>query len=144
MSAVENREVVRRLVEEFWNKRNAAVLDDVFAPNFLNHNPPFGSPPDREGLKHANNMFLAAFSEIHTAIDDLITEGDKVVWRWTFSGRNTGPLADMPATGKQINMTGIVIDRIVGGQIVERWSEMDIFGLMQQLGAIPTAREAGG
>jgi len=81
--------------------------------------------------------FRAAFSQPHTTIDDAIVEGDKVAWRWTFRGTHTGPLMGIPATGKAIAFTGITIDRVAGGKIVERWNQADFMGLMQQLGAIP-------
>ena len=137
MSTEENKAIIRRLVEEFWNEGNADVMDEVFAADFVNHNPAPGSVPNREGTKQTNIAIRAAFSDSHTTIDDLIAEGDKVVWRWTFRGTHQGPLMGIPATGKQITFTGIVVDRMAGGRIVERWAQNDDLGMMQQLGVIP-------
>ncbi|MBI4233560.1 MAG: ester cyclase [Chloroflexi bacterium] len=133
----QNKAVVRRLVDGFWEKGDAKVMDEVFAANFIHRNPAPGAPPTREGLKQTNIMIRAAFSNGHTTVDDLVAEGDKVVWRWTFRATHTGPLMGIPATGRQITMTGIVVDRVVGGKIVERWDVSDVMGLMQQLGVIP-------
>ena len=137
MPAEENKAVIRRLVEGFWNGGNADVLDDVFAANFVNQTPAPGVAPNRDGLKHTNLTIRAAFSDSHTTVDDLIAEGDKVAWRWTFRGTHNAPFMGIPATGKQLTMTGIVIDRIAGGQIVERWDQTDVLGMLQQLGVVP-------
>ena len=134
----QNKAVIRRLVKELWNEGNAAVFDEVFAPNFVDHTAPPGSSPDREGLKQLVTVFGAAFSNTSTTVDQLIAEGDKVAWRWTFRGTHTGPFMGIPATGKVITLTGITIDRVVGDQIVERWNQADFAGMMQQLSDAPT------
>ena len=133
----QNKAVIRRLVKELWNEGNAAVFDEVFAPNFVDHTAPPGSSPDREGLKQLVTVFGAAFSNTSTTVDQLIAEGDKVAWRWTFRGTHTGPFMGIPATGKVITLTGITIDRVVGDQIVERWNQADFAGMMQQLSVTP-------
>ena len=129
----QNKAIIRRLVKELWNEGNAAVLDEVFAANFVDRTALPGSSSDREGLKQLVTMFSAAFSDTSTTVDDLIAEGDRVAWRWTFRGTHTGPLMGVPATGKAITLTGITIDRIVGDTIVERWNQADFSGMMQQL-----------
>jgi predicted ester cyclase len=81
--------------------------------------------------------FRAAFPDIHVAVEDVIANGDKVVVRLTFSGTHTGPLMGMPPTGKFVTITGIAIDRIQNGKIVEHWVNRDDLGMLQQLGMIP-------
>jgi predicted ester cyclase len=137
MSAEENKAVIHRLTKEFWDEGNASVIDQVVAADFDDHSAAPGLAPGREGLKQMMLPFRAAFSQPHTTIDDAIVEGEKVVWRWTFQGTHTGLLMGIPATGKAITFTGITIDRVVGGTIVERWNQADFMGLMQQLGVIP-------
>jgi steroid delta-isomerase-like uncharacterized protein len=134
----QNKAVIRRLNQEVWNEGKAAVLDEVFAADFVDHTAPPGSAPGREGLKQLAAMFSAALSDASSTIDDLITEGDKVVWRWTFRGTHTGSLMGIPPTGKTVALSGITFDRLADGKIVERWSQSDMVGLMQQLGVIPT------
>jgi steroid delta-isomerase-like uncharacterized protein len=137
MSTEKNKTIIHRLTKEFWNEGNTAVLDQVFAANFEDHSAPPGLAPGREGLKQMMLPFRAAFSDAHTIVNDVIVEGDKVVWRWTFRGTHTGALMGIPATNKTITFTGITIDRIAGDQIVERWNQADFMGLMQQLGVMP-------
>jgi predicted ester cyclase len=71
-------------------------------------------------------------------IDDMTADGDRVVLRWTARGTNTGEMMGMPATGKPATVTGIVINRLAAGKIVEGWTNFDALGMMQQLGVIPT------
>jgi steroid delta-isomerase-like uncharacterized protein len=114
----------------------------VFAADFLTHSAPPGAPPTREGLKQTNLAIRAALPDIQSAVEDVIAEGDEVVWHWSARGTHRAPLLGLPATGKQITITGITIDRIAGGQIAERWDQVDMLGLMQQLGAIPAPGQA--
>jgi steroid delta-isomerase-like uncharacterized protein len=136
MSVENDKATLRRFVEEYWNKGNLAVVDEVFAPNFQDRNPFAGAAPDRGGLKQAITAYRAAFSDQSLTIDDLIAEGDKVVWRWTHRGAHTGSLMGVPATGNPITFSGITMERFADGKIVERWSQVDLLGFMQQLGML--------
>jgi predicted ester cyclase len=112
--------------------------------NYVDHNPPPvpGLAPGLEGLKQAFPIFYNATPDGYHIIDDLIAEGDKVVVRITACGTHTtGDLFNIPPTGKQLTMTGIAIYRIASGKSVERWSEQDKLGIMQQLGVIPPHAE---
>jgi steroid delta-isomerase-like uncharacterized protein len=82
-------------------------------------------------------MYLAAFPDLKVNIQDMVAEDDKVVTRWTMNGTHETTLHDIAATGKQVTVKGVTTKRIASGKIVEEWSLIDIFGLMQQLGAIP-------
>ena len=79
-----------------------------------------------------------AFPDFSLAADDVIAEGDKVVMRWSGSGTLSAEFMSVPATWKVINFTGISIDRIVSGKIVEHWEQFDATGMMHQLGVMPT------
>src|SRR5262245_8913610 len=80
--------------------------------------------------------WLAGFPDYRFELLDLIAEGDKVVARIPFSGTQTGPVLDIEATGRSVQVSEIVIFRIVEGKIVEAWEEYDALGLRQQLGAL--------
>lgn len=82
-------------------------------------------------------MFMSAFPDTKMTVEQQIAEGDKVVTRWKAQGTHKGELMGIPPTGKQVTVTGISIERIVGGMIVESWEEFDQMGMMQQLGVIP-------
>jgi steroid delta-isomerase-like uncharacterized protein len=144
MSTEENKALVRRFDEEVWGKGNLAVADELLATNFVLHAPPPEVAPDLEGYKQWVSTARTAFPDLQTTIEDMIAEGDKVVTRWTVRGTHKGEIMGIAPTGKQVTMTGISIDRIEGGKIVEEWNEMDMLGMMQQLGAVPPPKQAGG
>lgn len=133
----QNKAVIRKLVDGLWNRRDPKVFDATFSDRFVDRTPMPGTDGSKAGFKQMVMGLQSAFSEDHTTLDDLVAEGDRVAWRWTFRGKHTGPLMGVPATGKQVTITGITIDRISGGQIVERWHQIDTMGMMQQIGAIP-------
>lgn len=137
MTVEANKALVRQFLEEVWNKGNMAKIDEYLSPDFVYHTIPFGLPSSLEGYKQHHNMLWAAHSNIHTSIEDMIAEGDKVVMRFRWVGTHTGEFLGIPPTGKQITNTGIIIYRLAGGKIVDQWDEKDLLGVMQQLGIVP-------
>jgi steroid delta-isomerase-like uncharacterized protein len=133
----ESKALVRRQLEEVFNKHNPGAVDEFFAPDYVNHSAPPGLPNDREGLKALVGMYVGAFPDLKVTSEFEVAEGDKVVMRWTATGTHSGELMGMPATGKRVQMTGISIARVAGGKIVEEWNEADMMGMMQQLGVVP-------
>ncbi len=99
-------------------------------------------PPGLDGTKQALTMWRAAFPDLTVTAEEMIAEGDKVAVRTVVRGTNSGEFMGMPATGKQVTMTGIEILRIADGKVVERWGELDMMGMMQQLGVIPPPGES--
>ena len=145
MSTEDNKAFVRRFIEEGWNQGNVAVFDELFAPNFIFHEPAFPQVRTREEDKQWIAGILNTFPDFHIAIDDLIAEGDQVVVRLTARGTNTGDLvapAPHPATGKHVTITGIAIARLADDKFVEIWHQVDWLGLFQQLGLIPAPGQA--
>lgn len=133
----ENKALARRYNEEVWNNRNLDVIDELMADDMVDHALPPQIPPGPDGAKAFVGMYVSAFPDVKITIDDLVAEGDKVVTRWTATGRHEGELMGIPATGKQVTVTGIDITRYSGGKIVEHWGEFDQMGMMQQLGVVP-------
>jgi steroid delta-isomerase-like uncharacterized protein len=138
MSTEQNKSIVRRWVEEGWNKHNMAVIDEVYVPNFVQHEPEPQTVNSSEALKQYVGAYLTAFPDLHLSMEDLIAEGDKVVWRFNSTGYQTGPFMGLPPTGRTGNITGIVIFRLEDSRIVEGWVNIDVLGLLQQVGIIPT------
>jgi steroid delta-isomerase-like uncharacterized protein len=138
MSAEQNKSIVRRWVEEGWNNGNLSVIDQIYAPTYIQHEPPPAPVASGESLKQYVSGYRAAFPDLHFLIDDLIAEGDKVVWRFTSTATHKGPFMGIPATGKSSTVTGIVIFRLDNSRILEGWVNIDALGLLQQLGIIPT------
>ncbi len=132
----ENKAILNRLYEMF-SQGNVTGLDELMAAGFIDHNPDPNQGPGLEGLKQALTMWRSAFPDLRMSAEDLIAEDDKVVSRVLIQGTNSGAFMGMPATGKQVTITGIEIVRIADGKIVERWGELDAMGMLQQLGAVP-------
>ena len=137
MSLDQNKELARRYVEDVWGKGNVVAEEELLATDFVDHMPPLGTPPTREGHHQSLVMFRTAFPDLQITLEDLIAEGDKVVDRWTVRGTQTGDLFGVSRTGKQIEISGMDILRIEGGRIQEIWHIEDVLGMMRQLGVLP-------
>jgi steroid delta-isomerase-like uncharacterized protein len=134
----QNRNVVRRMVDELWNKGNLLVADEIFAPTYLHHDdstPDLGKGP--EGEKKRVNLYRTAFHDLRLSIEDLLAEGETVVARWSCRGVHKGELNGIAPTGKQFAITGVTIVRFSNGKIVEGFVNWDALGLMRQLGVVP-------
>jgi steroid delta-isomerase-like uncharacterized protein len=141
MSIGENKALVRRFVEEFWNHGNTVTADELMAPDAEIHMPT-GETLDLEGLKGFNVAFRAAFPDWHSTFEELVAEGDRVAERWTGRGTHRGELWGIPPTGKSVEGPGSVFYRISGGKIVEFRGQFDMMGLMQQLGVMSPPQHA--
>lgn len=98
-----------------------------------------GMPPlDAEGHKEYSLVMQSAFPDLERTIEQIIAEGDKVVARWSAKGTHLGDFNGLPPTGNIVTSSGITIFRIANGRIVEEWSESDMLGLLQQVGALPS------
>ena len=140
----QNKAVIRRWIKAL-NAGNLDVADEIYARDFVMHDP--GNPdrlPGPEGTKQGFAAFLAAFPDLHVTIDDIIAEGDKVVWRVSLTGTHNGEFLGIAPTGKQISNKGITIVRMVDGQFAEGWQNGDDLGMLQQIGAIPPLGEGDG
>ena len=129
----------RAVIEEIFNKGRLELADELIAPNMIDHDPALPEPvigPD--GIKQLVAGYRTAFPDVRITIDDQIEESDKVVTRWTARGTHKGDLWGMSATGNEVTVTGMSIDRFEGGQIAESWTNWDTLGMMQQLGVVPT------
>jgi steroid delta-isomerase-like uncharacterized protein len=133
-----NKALIQRFVEEAFNKGNVDVADEVYASAFIAHDPTIlegqGSP---EQVKQFVNTYLSAFPDGHTTVEDVISDGEKVAYRWTFRGTHQGELMGIPPTGEQVTITGITINRLSGGKVEEQWNNFDQLGMLQQLGVAP-------
>ena len=96
-----------------------------------------GDLSGREAMRDYLSVFFNAFSNIKATVEDQIAEGDKVVSRIKGTGKHTGELQGIPASGKEISVTGFSMMRISNDKIVEEWELFDIMTMMQQIGAIP-------
>lgn len=136
MSTAEHKEIVSRLVEEGFGQGNLDVVDELLAPDSVGH-----AYPDElhgpEEVKGFVSTFRSAFPDLQFEIRDLIAEGDKVVARWVARGTHDGEFQGIPPTGEEVELTGITIERIEDGRVVEGWTNRDALGMLQQLGVVP-------
>ena len=140
----ENKVISRRFYEQFFNQGNLSVADELLAADALDHNPPGpGFATGQEGVKQVVTMFRSAFPDLHLTIEDQIAEGDRVASRLTARGTHRGELMGIPPTGKTVTIGLVDILRLEGGQIVERWGQVDMLGMLQQLGVVPQPGQGG-
>jgi len=135
-----NKALVVRILEIF-NQGDLAVADEIFATDFVNHDPSRPNVTDIESYKGWAVENRTAFPDFHVEIHYMVAEGDKVAARWTVTGVHQGELMGIPPTGKQMTMTGMNIHRLAGGKIVEAWWIHDTLALLEQLGVMPPTRE---
>ena len=138
MSTEQNKSAIRRWIEDGWNRGNLAAADELYAAGVVQHDPNSPVPvSNREALKQYVMAFRTAFPDLHFAIDDLIAEGDKVLWRFTARGTQRGPLLNIPPSGRPGTVTGMALFRFADGKVSEVWVNVDTLGMLQQLGVIP-------
>ena len=133
-----NKALVRRAIGYNHGTAPEAEATEIFSPDFRAYMP--GQPPmDRATFEHYVGGVTDGMPGYTYEIHDQIAQGDLVVSRITWRGVHSGDLAGVPATGRSIELRGINMFRVRDGQVVEQWAELDIFGLLQQIGAIPPA-----
>ena len=137
MSAEENKAVIRRWIEAY-NERDLQAEADVLAPGLVVHVP--AAPGPLEGLeawRRFSGSFAEAFPDLRLTVRDIAAEGDTVAARVDFRGTHRGEFQGIPPTGKEVAFSSMEFNRVADGKVEEHWVELDLLGLMQQLGAIP-------
>jgi steroid delta-isomerase-like uncharacterized protein len=134
-----HKAVIRRHVEEAWNSGELLVTHDTFHTDYTGHHR--GEPQTHalEGHKDTISAFRSAFPDMHLDVDMIIAEGDMAAARLIFTGTQAGAFMNIPATGKPVKVSALVMFRMKHGKIHESWAEWDRMNLMQQLGVMPTA-----
>jgi predicted ester cyclase len=135
MKPEHNKAIVRGYMSEVVNKGNLAAFDGYFSPDVVMNN-----SKDLKRQLAGIQSLRSAFPDFQLVIEDQIAEGDKVVTRVTFQGTHRGEYRGAAPTGKQVRYSGIAIDRIVDGKVVEMWHVADTLSLLQQIGAIPSTQ----
>ena len=136
MSVELNKAVVERLYREVFNQGKIDVLPELAVEEYLEHDPLPGQGNGLNGLRDRVEALLRGLQPQFT-IEDIISENDKVVVRWTNRGTNVGEFLGIPPTGKSFAIAGIDIYRLHDGKMVEHWHVVDLFSQMQQLGLLP-------
>ena len=134
----ENKRIFNRYLEEFWNKGDLSVADEVLAPDVVFHDlVALGIPPGPAGVKQNYLAFRKGFPDLQKIVHDMLAEGDKIAIRWIAEGVHRGDFQGIPATYRGGTITGMSFVRMADGKIVEGWQDLDALGLLQQLGVFP-------
>jgi steroid delta-isomerase-like uncharacterized protein len=135
-----NKSLVRRWIEEGFNQRNLAVVDELFEERFAVNGQVIG----RDGLKQNMSRHLAGFPDLHVTIDDMLAEGRKVGLWYTVEGTHGGEFEAIPPTGNHVKWTGFDLFTIEKDKIAAARFLSDFHGLLTQLGAtvvLPRSQE---
>ena len=134
----ENKALIRRWMEEVWNKGRAEAIDEMFAEDGVAHGLSGAGGDALRGpvaFREFHRNFRGAFPDIVVIVEDVIAEADKVVARCTVRGQHMGDNLGFAATKRPMEITGITIVRVRDGKIVEAWNNFDFMSMNQQLGA---------
>jgi predicted ester cyclase len=138
MWADSHRALVRRYIDEVWNGRQPAA--PFFAPGYRRYLT--ATAPPLTGAQQQQRIidFQAAFADRHFTVEDLVAEGDRVVFRATMRGSHQGAFRDIAPTGGPIAVAVLDLVRVEGGAFVAQWGGPDLFDLLLQLGAVVSVR----
>jgi len=136
MSAA-NKAVIQAFIEDVLNQRRLDRADDLVKENFIELDPLPGQEQGREGLKAILRMLWSAFPDMYWIVSEMVAEGEKVVTRFVWTGSHRGAFLGIPATGRSVEVKGVVVDRLEDGKMADSRILMDTMGLMQQLGVVP-------
>jgi steroid delta-isomerase-like uncharacterized protein len=135
MSTEQNKKVIEQLFLQCINDRKFSLVNQLLHPEFKHHG--FGGNGP-EGFKQVINSFTDAFPDMQIQLLDIIAEGDKVVTRGSWKGTHMGTFMGLPGTSKKVETEYIDVWKLRDGKCIENWVQMDIAGLMQQLGMVPS------
>jgi steroid delta-isomerase-like uncharacterized protein len=137
-----NKAITRRLVEGLFTA-DVAVVDELVDENIVSQCPGQSEPlRGRDAYLAVAGLDTIPVAEPQIRVEDQIAEGDRVATRWTFTGRHDQELLGMPPTGRTVEVAGMMLHRIDEGQVAEEWLEIDLLGLLGQLGTVPDATTA--
>ena len=139
MAVEEHKAVVRRFVEEYWNKGNVVVADELLSATATITLPGM-ELVSLAGFKTFALTFRSAFPDWFSTVEAMVAEEDCVAERWTGRGTHRGEFQGIAPTGRQVTVPGFVFYRLTSGKITEFRGLFDVLALMQQLGAIPSHR----
>ena len=137
MSATGIVSTVNRFCAEVINAHNPAAAEGLVADDFIELDPLPGQKPGRVGLQEWLAGWFAAFPDLAWTNTQQVVEGDTIVTRFYWTGTQQQEFMGVPASGRHVNVNGVVIDRVVHGQMVDSRMLMNALSMLQQLGVIP-------
>ena len=140
----ENKAAFRRTFEELLNQGNYAIVDELLAPDYFNHEAPPGKNHGPESMRQLVMWLRTAFPNLHYTIEDVVAEGDTVAGRVIMSGTHSGPYMGISPTGRTFHMAEMHFVRFRDGKGIEHRAVRDDLGMMRQLGVIPAPADSKG
>ncbi|HLL71572.1 MAG TPA: ester cyclase [Pyrinomonadaceae bacterium] len=147
LAADDNKAIVRRFYEELWNERRVEIAEEIIAADCVTHQLGAGAT-DIKGVPRTPAMirehvaaWLAGFPDLHFTVEQIFAEGDRVVTHSRMRGTHTGAWQGIAATGREVSLPMMVIQRIAHGKIAEDWVLVESLGFYQQLGLLPATEE---
>lgn len=128
----QNKSLVCRFIDQILNKQNPEVIDELVAPDFVDHDAPADQTPGPEGIKRTLEAVHSLLADFRVSTDDIIAEGDRIVTRHTAEATHI-PFLGFAPTGRRLRWTAISIYRIADGRIAERRDLLDYRSPQRQL-----------
>lgn len=135
------QEIPLLVTEEVFNKHNSAAVDDYYAAGFVWHGPG-DTEITRDDFRQIIDDFLTAFPDVQLEVQKQIAAGDVVATRWRAEGTHLGDYLGVAPSGNRMIATGIAMDRIEDGLIVEGWEDIDLYGALVCIGGIDPSSHA--
>lgn len=146
-SLAENKQLVRRVIAEGVNTGNLDVFRQMLAPDYARHSQATSDMPEIRGVEEMLSFLRAnftAFPDWHEEVDLMIAEDDKVAYITTGTATHTGPLGNIPPTGRKVTVVNYIVQRIADGKIAETWIGWDNLAVLSQLGLVPDSSAGSG
>jgi steroid delta-isomerase-like uncharacterized protein len=134
--ATDNVAVVRRYIEEVWNKGDLNLLGELVSDKFVAAEPVIGEVRGLDALRQQIQMFRTAFPDLRMTIEDIGTVGDKVFVRWTGRGTHKGMFMGIAPSNNRGEVRGMSVDRIINGKIAEHHESYDTLTMFQLMGVV--------
>jgi steroid delta-isomerase-like uncharacterized protein len=143
------KQLIGRFVEELWNQRQFDVAEAIFAKDCVTHQLRSGVPTDAvprgpQGIKEHVTSWIASFPDLHFSIEQMLSEGDRVVMQLLMEGTHHGAWLGIPASGRKMQIRMFTVHRVAQGKIVEDWVLVESLGFFQQLGVVPNTEDLVG
>jgi predicted ester cyclase len=137
MTPAGNKSVVRQFLEaindaDTWDD---AVMARFFSPTYQRHLTPTSAPLTAQEHRERATRLRVGFPDAHATVEDIVADGDRVVYRLTIRGTHRGAFLGIAPTQKQVTVSFIAIVRLEHGQFAEEWGGLDQTDLLRQLGA---------
>jgi steroid delta-isomerase-like uncharacterized protein len=136
-----NVALARRWFDEVWNQRRPHTIEEMITPGGVSHSESGDIHGPQQFREHVYEPLIVAFPDIHITVEDTVTEGDRVVVRWSAHGTHTGAGLGMPATNRKVSFRGMTWIRFRDGKMFEGydcWNQAGLMHVLQTGHALPS------